>query len=342
MGSNANSHPMKRGLGKAILFLLALAVVSYGAVFIFSAFQQRKLVYDLRSIDAGVYYNREWTDAVGFGREEAPIPILGRGWEDFFYHPVVLEDVRGDDLTNDLMRRIGTLRHLESLTIYDSYPEGNPDLSFLSNLMRLDYLDISDPNAVFFLKDLPNLTTLSIDPGFGSCCDDLSVKGTKPLWTKKQRAALGGLTQIKSLHVTMTDEDMQALEQMEGLQDLNLYGDFSKGAGLVHLQNLKSLSALQLNGFKLVDENLKYLKGLHSLRSLKLNNMPISGAGLVYLRQLNTLNDIDLAGTRVDDDALSHLTGLKSLKSVNVSGTRVTAKGVERFKKLRPGVYVNF
>lgn len=304
------------GWGLLAVASLLAALVGGSATYCWRVWQQYSLVATLVEMSADIEYEDgsfvprvgdEGQSTLGSGGQTPSLLI------DCFHYPIGIELMPYDDdlLTDDILRRVGTLSHLTHLRL--SLCTVGRHLAFLHQLKQLKSLSIMCVDA----PDLPN--------------------GCDRLWTAEQRAALASLNRLTSLGLKMNDADMVAIEGLSQLERLSLHGPRLFGTGLVHIRNLPHLKELSLVGSPIRDENLAFLRGLTSLKVLDLSHTPITGPGLVYLKDL-ALSHVQLANTKVDDDSLMLLKTIKSLRWVSVWGPRATAPGAARFRKARPDV----
>jgi hypothetical protein len=78
-----------------------------------------------------------------------------------------------------------------------------------------------------------------------------------------------------------------------------------------------------------------HLDGLKNLECLTLDGTSIEGPGLVHLRRMRKLKSLSLAGSPVDDRAVEHLESLTSLESLDLrldmrERTKVSEAGLRR------------
>ncbi len=106
--------------------------------------------------------------------------------------------------------------------------------------------------------------------------------------------------------------------------------------GLLVLEGLTRLEALDLSGTQIRDRELAHLQGLGTLRDLQLIHTPVTDAGLVHLGKLTHLETLNLFATEVTDAGLIHLKGLTRLKTLRLGATAVTDEGVRRLQKELP------
>jgi Leucine-rich repeat (LRR) protein len=78
-------------------------------------------------------------------------------------------------------------------------------------------------------------------------------------------------------------------------------------ADLVHLEGLKQLQILGLNGTQVTDSGLVHLEGLTQLQSLGLGDTQITDSGLVHLQSLAHLTYLYIVKTQVTDVGVQEL-----------------------------------
>lgn len=124
--------------------------------------------------------------------------------------------------------------------------------------------------------------------------------------------------QFSSTGKEIKDTDLALLRNLKHIKTIYLgYITDTSDAGLVYLENLKSLVKLALPETRITDAGLKDLKGLVNLESL----------GIPFCKG-------------VTDKGLVYFKYLKKLKELNVAGTKVTDKGVAQLQKEMPNLYI--
>ena len=104
--------------------------------------------------------------------------------------------------------------------------------------------------------------------------------------------------------------------EMAGLESLGLVRcPRITGAGMAHLDGLKHLEVLSLEGSPVGDDGMKSVAGHDSLRRLYLG-WPVSRKGLAELVRLKSLDELTIYGNLKDDDfvPIGQMTNLKSLR----------------------------
>src|SRR5436190_1673444 len=98
------------------------------------------------------------------------------------------------------------------------------------------------------------------------------------------------------------------------------------------LQDLTSLTELNLAGTKITDAGFAALADLTNLTRLHLELTTVTDAGLAHLKKLANLNYLNLYGTAVTDAGLENLKGLRNLRHLYVWQTKVTEAGATNLK----------
>jgi hypothetical protein len=151
-----------------------------------------------------------------------------------------------------------------------------------------------------------------------------------------------GLAQLGSIELegltakgtTITDVGLRHLERVRGLKMVRLDGSHITDAGLESLR-VHDLKWLILeNDSQVTDAGLAHLAEMTRLIWLELPGADLTGAGLAHLDQLDQLRTLVLAGTDVGDESLAHLSKLERLNRLDLSGTRVTGPGLPHLKGL--------
>lgn len=137
------------------------------------------------------------------------------------------------------------------------------------------------------------------------------------------------------------DDDMKMIAQMRGLESLRITGtDRLSVEGLRPIDQLTSLTTLELRSTKLTDEHLKTIGKLKTLEQLDLTGNRITSAGIRKLAGLTKLTHLNLTDCHeVDDEAMAWLIPLKNLKYLDVSGTKIGAISPE-LEKANPNLYM--
>jgi len=135
----------------------------------------------------------------------------------------------------------------------------------------------------------------------------------------------------------VTDAGLVHLKDLKGLTALGLRETQVTDAGLVHLKELKGLTYLNLDGTQVTEAGLVHLKELKGLATLELAVPRVTDAGLVYLiKELKGLTGLSLRQTQVTDAGLVHLIKeLKGLTNLDLAGTQVTDTGLVHLKELK-------
>lgn len=144
-----------------------------------------------------------------------------------------------------------------------------------------------------------------------------SALGLRRIFGDRLLQAFDGVYLVNLRGTSVTDADLDCLEEMPTLQRLNLSQTAVTDAGLVHLRNLADLRALDLSGTRITD------------------------AGLRHLSQLNRLEYLYLDQTAVTDAGLDHLDGLSNLEHLSADNAKVSERLFETLERKRPHPVTN-
>jgi hypothetical protein len=148
---------------------------------------------------------------------------------------------------------------------------------------------------------------------------------------------VGGLTGLQELNLDnneVTDAGLAQLEGLGNLEDLALTKAQVTDAGLVHLRKLTNLRTLRLDRTRVSDAGFVHLKGMTKLEGLFLVDTDITGEGLAQLGGMNSLIFLVLSRAPVTDAGLMRLPALPKLELLMIDGTRVTDAGLSHLSKL--------
>ena len=149
------------------------------------------------------------------------------------------------------------------------------------------------------------------------------------------------LKQLKHLHVAygqdVTDDGMEAIGTLTGLESLTIPFTQITDEGLAHLQKLPNLQYLDLVlNDKNTDDGLKQLENIQALKRLAVDGAKITDAGIRHLQNLQNIEELDLSDTAITDAGLQYFVHLKKLKTLDLSGTKVTLTVVQELQKSLP------
>ncbi|MEQ9408954.1 MAG: hypothetical protein RIK87_14550 [Fuerstiella sp.] len=132
----------------------------------------------------------------------------------------------------------------------------------------------------------------------------------------------------------VTDDDIQILQGLKGLQKLELTGAAITDRGVATLSDLSDLYILHLSKTQVGDAGMAALSPLRNLGILSLNQTQVTGAGMVHLRSLPALERLFLNDTAMTDNGLSAIGEISSLKELTLNGTQVTDAGLHHLESL--------
>jgi hypothetical protein len=183
-------------------------------------------------------------------------------------------------------------------------------------------------------------------------------------------AGLAGLHQLENLRVVSQSMDgsfLHALRPNTKLVSLSLSSLALRDEALVRICQFESLKELHLSGIVVKEEStMRELSKLHALKSIYLSGWFPDG-GLEALAKLEHLEDVDIpcetisnagirrltsspsicnltiwGATEVNDEIIDDLAAMPALNTLTLMYTGVTPAGVERLKRLRPDIEVQF
>ncbi len=154
---------------------------------------------------------------------------------------------------------------------------------------------------------------------------------------------LAGLTALRWLSISsehagqispITGAGLVHLQGMKSLQEIDFAFTRINDTGLAHLKKFPSLEWLFLWDCKEIsDEGLAHLKDLRLLRKISFCGSPIGDAGVAHLKEMTQLEYLDLMSTKVTDAGLAQLGGLTQLKTL-ILPPKTSDAGLAHFKGL--------
>jgi hypothetical protein len=131
----------------------------------------------------------------------------------------------------------------------------------------------------------------------------------------------------------VTDDDLAALAEMPGLDQIDLSKTAITDRGMIHLRPLSRLAVVRLNGTKITEEGLAHLENKRELWMLHLRDTGVDLTGM-KLETLPALRILDAGGTEVGDAALSNLARATGLIGLGLHQTKVGDAELARLKSL--------
>ena len=276
------------------------------------------------------------------------------------------------ELTTAGWNTLNSLPYLHNLATMVSDKTDISGLSKLQHLRTL-HVETSR-QYVHLLKTLYNLTSLSIDSygreAFTEqewcCLQDLKSLNALDLHaykiSYKGLRYLKGMAKLKSLHIQTNtsvepdeldnvrylkslcqlvipcskigDNGLAALQELPGLNFLDISRGEISDEGLSHLEKLTKLTYLNLSGNTLIsDKGLVKLQKLSQLKFLSLMDTHFQGNGFQYLKNCKQLQTLLLSGSGVSDDVLAYVAQLPTLRRLILWYTEVADPGIAYLRK---------
>ncbi len=143
-------------------------------------------------------------------------------------------------------------------------------------------------------------------------------------------AAVGTLTSLESLNLTLcpvTDPPFEALAGLTRLKVLGLASTKVDGTGLRHLQGLKALENLNCHSAPVGDAGLEWIGKLASLLRLEIVHTRFTDAGAPHLKGLVNLERLQLGSRSATGASLAVLAALPRLKELDVHDGLLSLEG---------------
>jgi hypothetical protein len=255
-----------------------------------------------------------------------------------------------------LKNNIDNLKRVSKLWLhFDCFLGSAGDIQLLGGLTNILFLGFSKVGNKGIVEDFIASGTLSQLEGFrfhmGGCGTIKS--GTLAHLSKLSRLRHLDLADVRGIDLKYlssafnlqylrvfcdTDEGLQALSSMHGLQELEVESDYRYSKisekGLQHLTALPRLQSLRL--VTCSDEGAQHLGAMRGLKSLTLWRPKITDRGLEHLSTLGLLQHLDLEGCKyIKDEGLRHLSAMGQLHRLGLEGcTRITDEGLRHLSTL--------
>lgn len=261
------------------------------------------------------------------------------------------------DLYPSVSRKAATLEAFKALdpnALYELRNADNRTLPCIKHLVGLKALRLAPGISVRNLKHLTGLTSLERLTLHRDVSDaDLAQVAQCP-WLKGLYFTYGGnrvtgrgLRYLSKLAILeelclsgthMNDKSLQALESLQSLEYLWLWGQFSDEA-MIHVAKIPNLKIARLHITlptargpvnSMMDKGLYYLSQSQSLERIWVHWMNlITGKGIAYLKNLPNLTMLDVANAQLTDDDLVHFQAMPHINYLLLPyDRRITDAGV--------------
>jgi hypothetical protein len=322
--------PRRRWLSYSLrtMFVLVTVLCVWLGVYVNRAERQKRAVAWIKAHDGEVHYDYEYTQHPtepsyfevkvdgsqlirGFeydknGEEISPQPPGPRWLRDLlgmdYFATVVDAEIRDVENEQDLPP-IKDLPRLRYLTVYRLPDVGWADIHRLSQLQSLNCEcdRITDAN----LEQISHLVTLR-----KLVLDMYSKEATI---TDSQLKYLDNLTVLEELEIYSRGTDAELERLSKAATSPSMFFIRTGGgklritdAGLSHLQRLKNLESLSLDGEQLTEVGIANLSGLPRLSALELS-AKINDAGFQVLRKMTQLEFLELHAHSSSEPAVKEL-----------------------------------
>ncbi|MFO0957985.1 MAG: hypothetical protein U0800_11245 [Isosphaeraceae bacterium] len=232
--------------------------------------------------------------------------------------------LRTQEITDDLLKSIASLRALEELTLTKSLASLREDV--LEGVTNVDFT-LTDGSGLGPLSKLPRFRKLLLSS------PNLGDSGMEEI---------GRFQHLQELIIGespfVTDDGLRAIANLRDLERLCLF-DLATvtDGGISHLGRMNALRDLTLDNLPgITDTGISHLGGLKKLQSLSLRQLRIDGSTLAELAELEHLAHLSLGDTPISDNGLLAAAAIRSVKGLGVFRVATTDGGVSAFKALRP------
>jgi len=194
-----------------------------------------------------------------------------------------------------------------------------------------------------------------LDGMYGSASEGQGCEPLGPWWCPVVRDGLYAKEEVVWFNSTkndgLRDEDLQVLRHFPHLTDLQITAPLITDEALIHIQGIKTLRELDLNGTQVTGRGLKRLGGIPlemlvlsgpavtdettealavfpDLRKLIVGKSAVTDAGLANLKHVPRLEKLYLSESPISDAGISTLTQLVHLHELDLYDLAITDSGV--------------
>ncbi|XZE52924.1 protein kinase domain-containing protein [Planctomycetaceae bacterium SH139] len=140
-------------------------------------------------------------------------------------------------------------------------------------------------------------------------------------------SSLPNLREVDLRNPQLTDVGMEAIARLP-LQYLKIPKAQISDVGLKRLQNMTSLTSLDVNGTNVTEDGLmQVLPKLKNLRTVSLDDLPVTDRTMDVVAKLPLSGTLSLKNTMITDAGLSRFRDMK-VSSLDLSGTEVSDEGM--------------
>ncbi len=148
-----------------------------------------------------------------------------------------------------------------------------------------------------------------------------------PISKLEELCAHKELKTLKLSYVPISDDQLQILSGLEGLEELSLRKTDVQGHGLKHLSNLPKLRQLLIMNDTQVKPNLSGLSHLSRLERLQIFGYGFSSEDYFPIAECHSLHDVSISEGEINDALVMRLATLPNLASIGLTDSSMTDKG---------------
>jgi hypothetical protein len=267
---------------------------------------------------------------------------------------------RNERVTDSWLERISPVTTLRRLDLANCAVQGE-GLRHIAGLAGLRELNLTltpvSDDALEHIAGLTELRSLGLastqctGTGFTHLTSLKKLESVNFHFTPLSDAGLKAISQVPLsgrlwfAHTRFTDAGAASLAALTGLKVCGI-GSKEKGSSG---QAVAALAKLPLEDLSLLDNQADAVGVAHAAKIVTLRRLDLSYAptvtddSLPLLAQAPKLEELTISGAKLTDDGILVLATSKSLKKLSISGMKtLTAAGVERLRKARPELTIDF
>ncbi len=238
--------------------------------------------------------------------------------------------IGGPELTDAKMAKVGQLLWLTQLSLGGH--ERSEGLRHIAKLKSLRYLGLAfvrNPDLDRHLAYIADLTELEEIDLEDSMIGDAGFQHLKRM-IKLKKLDIGN--RYCPVSYKITDAGMVHLNDLKSLEEFKLPSAGITDIGLAQLAGLNALKKLNV-GRDATDEGMAALAKMKSLEDLGLSCPNITDAGLAELCRGASLKSLSIGRSKVTDAGLANVANLKSLEHLSVSNVPINGTGLAALKQ---------
>ncbi|HZZ81300.1 MAG TPA: hypothetical protein VFE62_22545 [Gemmataceae bacterium] len=240
--------------------------------------------------------------------------------------------LQGVEVNDGQLASLQSLKLLKSLVLTDACVS-DEGVKYFAHLKGLEVVGLSGTQiSAVGVSRLSRLSKLQ----------DLNLSRTKI--SDDACRTLSRFSHLRKLDLSSTaisDKGFLDLEPvLAQLECLSIVQTRLSGDSWPRITLLKRVKKLSVGGRFVDNKFLESAGTLASLQELDINEARTCDAGIGHLMKATKLTSLSIWNADLTDEGLMLLVHHKGITLISLIGTRVTKSGVERFRSVRPGVFI--